>query len=443
MRKNIALKLATISSIITCNAYAADDLSGMFKDGDISGQIRSFYIDRTYQGSAGNDLHRNGTAIGGHLKYVTDEYKGLNLGTAFYTTNKIGASPDIDPTLFGKDNEGYSILGEAYLEYKRGNTTFKGGRQILNTPLAGADDARMIPNLFEAYLIQNKDVENLTITAGYINRFAQGTFGRVYNGGLLSVTSGYSYVDSRDQVGDFVGMGDYAVGKNTAGVAVGSLIYSPTKNIKLQAWDYYAYDILNAVYAQADFSWKCLISDSVKPYFAAQMIKEDEVGDKYAGYLNGLYWAGKFGAKVGGFNAYIAYSQTSKNSANENIASGGLENAILSPWGGMPAFTQGMVTRHQFLAGTKASKVAASYSFKDSGVNLSTTAYYTSFDMDANSGYGISRTATEPGVDVIYYPKDVDNLQLRFRANFPRKFAESSAGDTGWNEYRLIVNYNF
>ena len=109
----------------------------------------------------------------------------------------------------------------------------------------------------------------------------------------------------------------------------------------------------------------------------------------------------------------------------------------------MPAFTHGMVTRHQFLAGTKATKVAANYNFKNLGTNLSTTLYYASFDMDENSGYGIARTATESGFDVIYYPEAVKKLQLRLRGNFPRKFHESASGDTGWNEYRVIANYNF
>jgi hypothetical protein len=96
------------------------------------------------------------------------------------------------------------------------------------------------------------------------------------------------------------------------------------------------------------------------------------------------------------------------------------------------------------MAGTKATKVAASYSFKGQGVNLSTAVYYASFDMDENSGYGDARTAYEPGFDIQYYPAAVKNLQLRFRGNFPRKFyATSAAGDTGWNEYRLIANYNF
>ena len=449
MKKKILLSALAISLVSSLNA--ADDLSSMFTEGKTSGQIRAFYIDREYQGGSGADTHRNSLALGGHLKFETSDYKGLSFGAAFYTSNDVpvldytkddGADGKKDPTLVGQGYDSYAMLGEAYLQYTLSNTTFKGGRQTLDTPLAGSDDARMVKNLFEAYLLVNTDIPNTTLIAGHVDKFAQGTFGQVYNpaanaaNSLLSVTSGYSAVDTKNQTGEFINMGKYSVGKSTNGVSVVSATYKKD-GLKIQAWDYYAHDILNAIYADISYNMKM---DAFAPYIAAQIISESDIGDKIAGDVNGLYWAAKAGAKFSGFNTYVAYSQTSSNDAGDAAT----KNAIITPWGGMPAYTQGMVTRHMFLAGTNAYKLVGSYSFKDMGTNLSMTAYYASFDMDANSGYGISRTATEPGFDIKYSPEAVKNLQLRFRGNFPRNFAEGSSGkDTGWNEYRLIANYNF
>ena len=454
MKKNIALSAVVLGVIGSTSIHAAEDLSSMFSEGKTSGQIREFSVDREYQGSAGNTTHRRANAIGGHLKLETADFKGFTFGTAFYTTNGFLNDTDytdlskVDPTLFGPGNENLSFVGEAYLNYSAGKTNFRAGRQTLETPMAGGDDARMIRNLFEAYVITNKDIDGVTLTAGHIAGFSQGTFGRVYNAAanqpnaLLSVTSGYSYVDSRNQVGQFVNMGTYAVGQKTDGVSVVSAVYTGVENLKVQLWDYYAYDLMNVIYGQADYSWTCLLSDSVKPYVAGQLIKEDNVGKKLAGDVNSMYLGAKIGAKVENFNAYVAYSQTTSNSAAE-AAAGGTASAILTPWGGMPAFTQGMVTRHMFMAGTKATKATASYNWKGFGPNLSTAAYYASFDMSATSGYGIARTATEAGYDIIYYPEAVKGLQLRTRANFPRSFYEGATGTTGWSEYRVIVNYNF
>ncbi len=448
MRKHIVISALTVGLLSSVNVNAAEDLSTMFSEGKASGQIRSFWVDREYQGTAGNTTHRDGWAVGGHLKYETADYEGLSFATAFYTSNALDISSNRtdylsnDMTLLGPNNEDYSFIGELYAQYKIGNTIFKAGRQKIESPMAGTDDARMVPNLFEGYLLINKDLPDTTIVAGHLTKFAQGTFGRVYantSPSILAVTSGYSYVNSMDNVGRFVNIGDYAVGETTAGVSVVSATYTGVENLKVQLWDYYAHDILNAVYGEVNYSWNCLITDIIKPSAGVQVIKENAVGDKFAGDVDSLYVAGKINFNVENFNLTLAYSQTGKNNATESA----LNNAIITPWGGMPAYTQGMVTRHMFLAGTKAGKVAGSYHFKDMGVNLKTVAYYTSFDMDANSGYGIARTASEAGFDAIYYPELVKNLQLRLRGNFPRTFAESTSGTTGWSEYRFIANYNF
>ena len=451
MKKNLVMSLVAVG--LLSSAHAADDLGSMFKDGKVSGQIREFSISRSYDLQAGGDYTRRANAIGGYLKYETADFSGLSFGTAFYTTNGFGLGPnpatnkEVDPTLLGQNSDSYSLLGEAYLQYKYNNTTFKGGRQKLDTPMAGSDDARMLPNLFEAYVLTNKDIPNTTLLLAQVTQFAQGTFGRAYYaanyaGGkkILSATSGYSYDMTVDKTGDFMNMGGYAVGKNTDGVTAASATYSPSKNIKAQVWDYYAYDILNAVYGEVNVGWNCLLTDKIKPSLSAQVIKENAVGDRYAGDVNSLFAAAKFNVAIGDASAYIAYSEQSKA---DTPSATGLEKATITPWGGMPAYTQGMVTRHQFMAGTKATKLAVSYDFKKMGANVIASAYYVSFDMDKNSGYGVARTATEPGFDIAYKPAAVKNLELKLRGNFPDKFADGATGTVSWNEYRFIANYNF
>jgi imipenem/basic amino acid-specific outer membrane pore len=474
MKKKIVLSAAIASLLGTVQANAADTLSTMFLDGKSSGQIRTFWVDREYQGTSGNDTHRDGMAIGGHLKFETADYEGLSFGSAFYTVNALafissprddyataGTKTKNDMSLLGPNNENYSMIGEMYAQYKKGNTVFKAGRQKIDSPLAGTDDARMVPNLFEGYMLVNKDLPDTTIIAGHLTKFAQGTFGRIYDHSLyrgykatstsmiLSATSGYSFVDSLDHTGSFTNMGFYAGGKKTDGVSVVSATYTGIKGLKAQLWDYYAHDILNAIYGEVNYSFAT--SSLVKPYLGAQLIKQNSVGDKLAGDIDSLYIATKVGAKIENLDLSVAYSQIGKNKASDlagastqDLSRGiGQKNAVITPWGGMPGYTQGMVTRHMFLAGTKASKIMGTYNFKDMGANVSAMGYYAEFKMDANSGYGIARTASESGFDVIYNTEFVKNLQLRVRGNFPRDFFEGAAGATGWSEYRFIANYNF
>ncbi|MDK9693782.1 MAG: OprD family porin [Sulfurimonas sp.] len=448
MKKYIALSAVAMSFVAAASLNAADDVSSMFAEGKVSGQLREFSISRTmdYSNPALNDYTRNANAIGGYLKYETAALKGLSLGTAFYTTNGFlndSTKTDytqVDQTLLGKNNENYSMLGEAFIQYKMANTTFKAGRQKLDTPMLGSDDARMLPNLFEAYVLTNKDIANTTLMAGHVSKFAQGTFGRAYGaGGILGSTAGYSSWDALNQVGEFKNMGTYAVNKSTDGVSMVSATYVMSEALKVQLWDYYAYNIMNTIYGQADFAWKCVATDMVKPSLSIQMINENEVGDDLMGKIDSFYWAAKFDAKIQNFTASIAYSQTDSNDATGAAR----ENAITSPWGGMPAFTQGMVTRHMFLAGTDAYKAALSYNFKDLGANVLATLYYADFDMASNNGYTFG-DASESGFDVIYKPAIVKNLELRLRANYAEDFNVNAAGaTTGWDEYRFIANYNF
>lgn len=442
MKKTLVLGAASLSAMMSL--YAADDLSSMFAEGTVDGQIRMFYIDREYNGWGGA-VHRNATSLGGKLLYNTAAWNGLSAGAGFYTANRIfqGLERDVvDPSLFGSGLASYSVFGEAYLDYTRGKTTLKFGRQRLDTPLAGSDDARTLPTLFEAYVAINKDVTDTTLIAAHVTKIAPGTFANAYDGGVLGATAGYTAVagNTAEYQGTFTNMGTWAIGESTDGVTVLSATYAGIEGMKIQAWDYYAWDILNALYLQADYGWTCRFNDAIKPYVSAQLIKEESVGDELAGTVDSLYWGVKAGAKFADANVYAAYSQ------NGSDADKTFNGATITPWGGMPAFTQGMVTRHMFLAGTETWKIAGSYDFKESGVNMNAAVYYVAFDMDELNAYAVDTawTASESGFDIKYYPEAVKNLQLRLRGNFPRAFKELAGADqVDWNEYRFIVNYNF
>ncbi len=139
MRGTVSLSL--LASMLVVNATAADSLTSMFENGKISGQFREFSISREVDDTrpdganrVGEDYTRKANTIGGYLKYETGAWNGLSAGAAVYGTvgvhlgNRADVN-DVDPTLLSKDNQNDFYLGEAYLQYKTGNTTFKAGRQ--------------------------------------------------------------------------------------------------------------------------------------------------------------------------------------------------------------------------------------------------------------------------------------------------------------------------
>jgi imipenem/basic amino acid-specific outer membrane pore len=228
-------------------------------------------------------------------------------------------------------------------------------------------------------------------------------------------------------------MGEIALGSgtDTDGVTAAAIIYKGIPGLTLQAWDYYAHDILNALYLQGDYGWNCLVNDAVKMNASLQVINQTDVGDALAGAVDSTYWAGQIAATYSDLTATFAYSQT-------DDATNGQDHGILTPWGGMPAFTQAMVVRHQFFSDTTAMKMSLAYNFTQ--YNLKVSGYYASFDV-GDAGYATNMETTESGFDFIY--EATSNLQVRFRGNFPENFGASSGTPFDWSEYRLIVNYKF
>lgn len=433
----IHLSLLT-ALLLTSSISMGDTIDEAFANGKFSGQFRTFYIDRTYSGILENN--RNSLAIGGNLGYETAAWYNLSLGARFYSTNFMeihGNDPrttdSYDPSLFGNNFESYTFIGELYANYKINNTNIKIGRQKLDTPLAGADDARMLPSLFEAVVVSNTDIKDTTLIAAHVTKESVGTFGNAYApAGPLGLQSGYGLGFADATSGRFRDMGAVALGGdvNTDGVTAIAAIYSGMPGLKLQAWDYYAYDILNAVYLQADYGWNA--TESLKLNASAQYINESDVGDELAGNVDSNYWAAKFGANYGDMAAYVAYSQTGKSTGSS------MNGGIITPWGGMPAFTQAMATRHQFFADTDAWKVGASYNFKNLGLPLLASVYYTSFDIGADNTYtNTAFEASESGFDFTYTL--AKNTEIRLRANYPIDFKPG----LDWDEYRVIFNYNF
>jgi hypothetical protein len=407
--------------------------------GTVFGQARTFYIDRTY--NSGTTINRNSLNVGGYIGYTTPAFSGLKFTTAVYGTygfdiHSNGAdvtNTNYDPSLYGRDGENYAFIGQAYLDYTNGKTNVKVGRQKLDTPMAGSDDARMLPNLFEAAVLVNTDLENTTLIAAHVTKMTAGTFSNIYDDSAnssastfndLGMYSGYGRGTTLAQSGDFADMGVVALGSgvDTNGVTAVAAIHTYDNGLVLQAWDYYAYDIVNVVYAQADMPWTCMLNSDVKMLGSLQYINEKDIGDSLGGDISSDYYGAQLSATLGNFNAKAAYSTS--------------DNGTLSPWGGSPAFTQGMVTRHQFMPNTDAWKVSGTYNFTE--LNLNATVYYASFDIGTvQSGYITNDTTTESGFDLIY--QATKDLQYRFRGNFPNDFKTG----LDWNEYRFIVNYNF
>ncbi|MCX7737977.1 MAG: OprD family porin [Hydrogenothermaceae bacterium] len=431
------------------SVMAASDLESAFKESKVMGQFRAFYINRDYN-QAHSKSDRSAFAIGGKFGFETAAVNGLKFGIMAYSTNAINpnrynddGTPNthMDPTLFGKDRKRVTYIGQLYLNYSYKNTNIKVGRQEINTPMVGMDDARMLPNLFEGAILTNKDLNKTTLIVGHLWSMAYGTFANSYGACTkLALQAGYGcggYTTAQSvakyDTGNFMNMGKQATGENTPGVTVLAVMYDGIPNLKLQAWDYVAWDIANILYLQGDYTTKL---GEVKTTLSAQYINETNIGDNVKKRLGKDVGANLFGLRlsvspVGSVNIYAAYSIT--DSDKDKALNGGL----ITPWGGTPGFVQGTVTRLGYVADTSAYKIGFNVE-PLKGLNLHIA--YSYFDVGSKADYAAkTKDAKEYNWDLTWKCRVVKNLELRARGIYARDFIPGQ----NFDEYRLIANYNF
>jgi len=165
-------------------------------------------------------------AVGGKLHVESQPANSLSFGASFYTTQGIDQKYNDGISFFSSDKHSYSILGEAYIKAELSNTTFKIGRQELDTPYADTDDIGMIPNTFEAVTFSNSSLKDTTISVFYLTKM--------------------SGVDS-DKPEKFNSIGDvYSLG----------VTYEGFEDSRLSAWYYDAVELVRISYIETGIKKK-------------------------------------------------------------------------------------------------------------------------------------------------------------------------------------------
>ncbi|MGQ9812523.1 MAG: OprD family outer membrane porin, partial [Dissulfurimicrobium sp.] len=215
-------------------------------------------------------------------------------------------------------------------------------------------------------------------------------------------------------------MGTQAIGESNPGVTSIAAIYSGIPGVTLQIWDYYAYEMLNAVYLQGDYT---IGFGGVKTILSAQYINETNVGNNIKDVLGKDVGSNLFAAKLAVkptkyLMFYGAYSITASDTDKA------LNGGFITPWGVSLGFVQGTVTRLAYTADTDAWKLGVSYDVID-GLNLHLA--YTYFNVGDKAVY-FNRTtirakdASETDFDLTYKVQYVKNLELKLRGIYAHDF---------------------
>lgn len=380
------MRLIAFVFILTSWLYCEDFLDAM-QNSRVGGYAKTMYV---HDDRIAPKLDQSTFGIGGKIGIESGEWYGFKAKTAYYITDDLGMrDPNpkrVDAYMFDVDKKPYSILGEASLEYKKGNSLFLAGRQEIDTPIVATYDYRIIPNLFEAYTFTNRDITHTTITLSYITKMS-GLDGLVSFKNFKSMSqqtytslamSDLQTIDMND--GDTL---DISKVSGNQGVFMSGFIYE--NGFKVQAWNYYCKDVLDEFYMDAAFPYE--INSDLVATLEAQGYAVREMG-KFKDFLHALSINSSYelyGMKLSleskdmGLSAYVAY----------NFFTGDTKTiTAFGNWGGYPEY---VAVPYMFsqdnslsaIAKSKMQKISFKYDLQKIGLkNQTLIAGYAMIDLD-------------------------------------------------------------
>lgn len=352
------------------------------------------------------DRHNGGApdqatfALGGAIEYRSGLWRDrIEVGLAGYTTQKLHGPKDAGGLdMLRSVQTGFGVLGQAYARIKlQPLAELRLYRQALNLPYFNRNDSRMIPNTFEAYLIdQPLPGRRLNWVAGHFTKIKlRGSKKFV----PLSAAAGFAGTDDGASV---AGLRWYIDDDTDFGI------------ITFQAWNF-----MNITYAEAHTTRE--LTEEIPLSLSAQATYQGSTGSELGGDF-GTYTLGARAA-VSYRSAVLAFAGTYTD-----------ENAgIKSPFGGKPSYLSMMLADFD-RAGEAAWLTGLSYHFGNFGFNG------LSFNVKYGYGYGDGGDPNRDELDVtIDFKPQRDfmrGLWLRLRYA-TREFKDGRTRD----DARMILNY--
>ncbi|MFY9143526.1 OprD family outer membrane porin [Sulfuricurvum sp.] len=454
-----------------------NSIGEMITKGDVYGRLRSnmFWWDWENESSAVQD--NNMWGLGGSLIFKSGFFHGFGTTVGFYGTAPMVSSNTIDgsTTNFGKAGKdtyhtrsdgsegGIGVLAEAYGEYKAGKTDVKVGRQMIESIMLASNDTKMVPNTFTAATVENKDLPDTKVRAGYI--MSQ----KLRDHQTFHSVIAYEKYNENDDSGAHKGLTPSLISAAGEDVNPEMILVTATNksipNLKLDA----EYIGLNGFFstAIAEANYQIKLNDAWTLTPGVRYLRQMDDG---AGAIGGAALSGVFKGNTTYTGA--SYGYTNPNSADGSIIMARLVAAngplvlqagyskiaddadIIAPWRGFPTggYTRSMA-QVDWIANTKNWAVKASYDFNKAGLvpGMKVAVDYESMNFDDAKAW--KSTFTDRNifhVDVWQSFKEIPNAEFRLRfatvdaePAYTSATVQSSVDNNSYNEYRFEMNYLF
>jgi len=465
------ITMALASSLIAMSATAATEVDNpvdWFAKGEAHGNIKYYFIE-TQKENGGPRSSAWAHSVGGKLGYTTAKMYGFSLGATFMTTNPFALPDNVDTSIIGRDNavqiglnpgdpvaqKGFSVLGEAYLDYQYQGLDAWYGRRVEKTPLVNPKEVRMIPSSIEGGDVSYSFENGLKLGAGYLDKFKQRTSSEFHN------------------------MVKHALGDNTIAITGsdrGSVIpaYLEWRNAHhtVRLYNYFTQDFVNSTYFDAVH--KHQVNETFTWFAGLQGMHQHGIGyarnatfnttlaDKSSTVatadINARFFGLKAGATYEESSFLLAYTNVLGSRDNEH-------NSLTLPWDGTPLFTdmitsndlftsnygQGMTSSGGYIAGTSGIKAGYTQKYDFTGVHgLKSVLSYAYYDNKnfANAQQDINLVLA---YSVSKFSLALKGIWVKNNTGNTAADTDVKAGETGasisqidrLNQYRVIANWKF
>ena len=440
---------------------SANSVEEAFSKGIFYGRVRinTFYWDWQAEENNSGVKDNRAMGIGASMIYKTAPLSGLSATLGMYTSQNPTwfreDVADIGKLKAGKDtfsrydtaatgNFGMSVVGQAYAQYDISKTSFKAGRQMVETVFTKSNDTKMIPNTFDGVTTSIKDIPKTTIKLAYLA--SQKLRDHTVTHDVIAFNAWNENDDSAVNKNLTVAR----IGNNNS-LCIASITNKSIKNLKANISYAMVPDVVSNLALEAHYTipiggeWKVAPGirymqqfDNLGASYDVANLKTNHVGYNNAKSLDSNLLAVRLDIKNRAFLARIGYSQIAD------------EADIIAPWRGFPTggFTRAMA-QYNWYANTKTYMIRAGYDFSKAKLipGFSIMARYAIQDFDDKKD-GVQADSNIIHIDA--RQNIGKNLEAKVRLGFVsaddsilKSNGVDYKSDVSYNEYRFELNYLF
>jgi hypothetical protein len=340
------------------------------------------------------------SAVGGEFSCFFALNSNAKIHLAFFGSLDTGLNHDDDNRIHGDffdaDKDSYLLFGEAHLSLSYNSFEAHLGRQQLDTPHMGSDDLRIVPNLFEAYMVEFHLTDNLHAGVGFVRTMA-------------------GWENGADQA-HFESVGD-AFGGDGDKSWLGWLTHESAL-FDSNLWYYHVADNVKIVYA--DIIHTGLFSNGVEYSLGLQGDWGEDIGKSNMGAVEARTWGATTTLTYRKLSAALAYN---KNNSNKGA---------LPSLGGGPFFTSMEDQTLDAISGKKAEAILVALEYAATS-NFTVGTALGQFNASDKSIYDVE----ELDIYLTYSWKEHTSIELTYAQVNNKNLSGKD------EQLRLIASYNY